>query len=64
MRNGKQSHKLSDADVRQIYWTGKNGFRHEGIASQFGISTRTVRRILSGETHSHITGGLQKTTSS
>ena len=54
----KQSHKLTDADVRQIYWLGKNGFRHEDIASQFSISTRTIRRIMSGETHSHITGEL------
>ena len=56
MRNGKQSHKLTDADVRQIYWMGKNGVTNNHIAAAFNISTRTVRRILNGETPKHITG--------
>ena len=55
-RMAKQSHKLTDADVRQIYWMGKNGVTHNHIAEAFNISTRTVRRILSGETHKRITG--------
>lgn len=51
----KQSHKLTDADVRHIYWLSKNGISHESIAVDFNVSTRTVRRIMAGESHKRIT---------
>ena len=58
MAMAKQSHKLTDTDVRQIYRHARDGCLHVDIAKWFGISTRTVRRIMNKETHSHITGEM------
>lgn len=54
----RHAHRLTDDQVRQIRLRpnkGKVGFGVASIAAKLGISAITVKRILNGKSHKHIT---------
>jgi transposase len=51
---GRRNHKLTPADVQQIREIAAQGMPRKAIASQFGVSLATIKKVISREHWTHI----------